>query len=274
MADTPITRAPTRRSLSTGITVSFVEAGDPRSDEVLVLLPGLSDSWRSYELVLPHLPRSIRTFAVSQRGHGESDKPSTGYSVREFANDVGALLDALGLRRVFLAGHSSASIVARRFALDHPGRVAGLVLEGSFVTLRGRVPAPVATQFRSMSDPISRDFVRAFVAGTFARPPPPLFVETMVDEAMKVPARVWSGVFDSLLDYEDSSELATLGAPALVVWGDQDGLIDRSATDALARSIRSSRLVVHGGIGHTPHWEAPERYASDVAAFMHATGDA
>src|SRR6185503_12010181 len=99
-------------------------------------LPGPTDSWRSYEPVLDHLP-GIRAISVSQRGHGESDKPATGYGVEDFAADVVPLLDALGIERAVLVGHSGSCLVARRVALDHPDRVAGLVLEASPTTLKG-----------------------------------------------------------------------------------------------------------------------------------------
>jgi pimeloyl-ACP methyl ester carboxylesterase len=62
---------------------------------VVLLLPGPTDSWRSYEPVLDQLPSSIRAIAVSQRGHGDSDKPATGCRVEDFAADVVPLLDGL-----------------------------------------------------------------------------------------------------------------------------------------------------------------------------------
>jgi non-heme chloroperoxidase len=259
--------APIKVALSTQVALSLVDLGDRRSSSVLVLLPGLSDSWRSYEAVLPHLPRSIRTIAISQRGHGDSDKPQTHYSIRDFAADLQGILDALGVRRAVVAGHSSASIVARRFALDHPERVAGLVLEGSFLHLVG-VPDEVKRTLAALTDPIAREFVRDFNAGTFVHPPAAAFVDAMVDESLKAPARVWRESFASLLEYDDARELPALAAPTLIVWGDRDGIIDRRATEALARSIPSSKLLAYGNVGHTPHWEAPERFARDVAAFV------
>lgn len=262
-----MTIAPTKIALSTQVGLSLVDLGDRRSEDVLVLLPGLSDSWRSYEAVLPHLPRSIRTIAVSQRGHGDSEKPQTHYSVRDYVADLQALLNALGVRHAVVAGHSSASVVARRFALDHPERVAGLVLEGSFVNLAG-VPEEIRAKFRALTDPIPREFVRDFTAGTFVHAPPPDFVDAMVDESLKVPARVWRETFAALVAYDDARELPTLATPTLIVWGDRDGIIDRSATETLAQSVRSSKLLAYGNVGHTPHWETPERFAGDVTAFV------
>jgi pimeloyl-ACP methyl ester carboxylesterase len=260
--------APTRVALSTQVALSLVDLGDRGSSDVLVLLPGLSDSWRSYERVLPHLPGSFRTIVISQRGHGDSDKPDTNYSVRAFQADVQALLDALEVRRAVIAGHSSAALIARRFTLDHPERVAGLVLEGSFISLADRLPVEMKARFAALTDPLPPEFVRDFAAGTFAQRPPSDFVDAMVGESLKVPARVWRDTFTWLAEYDDSRELPALATPTLIVWGDRDGIIDRPATEALARSIKSSKLLAYANIGHTPHWEAPERFAHDVAAFV------
>ncbi len=90
----------------------------------------------------------------------------------------------------------------------------------------------------------------------------------MVDESLKAPARVWRERCASLVEYDDSRELPALVTPTLIVWGDRDAIIDRAATEALERSIQSSKLLAYRDVGHTPHWEAPERFARDVAAFV------
>ncbi len=105
---------------------------------------------------------------VSQRGHGDSDKPATGYRVQDFAADVVPLLDALGIGRAVVAGHSGSCLVARRVALDHPERVAGLVLEASPSTLRDHagLAAFVESVVVTLEDPIDSAFARSFVADT------------------------------------------------------------------------------------------------------------
>lgn len=262
--------APGKVTLATHVSLDHVDVG-ARSGDVLVLLPGLSDSWRSYELVLPRLPPRFRTVVVSPRGHGESDKPENGYAVVDYTADLNALMDLLAIRRAVIAGHSSASIVARRFALEHPEKVAGLVLEGSFAKL-GRGAKEFGARLASLEDPIPREFVRRFASATFGLPVSKEFVDAMIEESLKVPARVWRDTFASLLDYDDSAELAKLDVATLVIWGGKDAIIDRATTEALARSIRNSKLVVYEGVGHTPHWEDPARFAHDVAQFVDARG--
>ena len=262
--------APAKVGLETRVSLACVDSG-PRSRDALVLLPGLSDSWRTYELVLQLLPATFRTIAVSQRGHGDSDKPESGYAVRDFAADLHALLAALEVERAVIAAHSSASIVARRFALDHRECVVGLVLEGSFLEL-GEGAAEFQARLVALEDPVPREFARDLASATFVRPVPTAFIEAMIDENLKAPARVWRETFASLLDYDDAAEIANLDVSTLVIWGDRDAIIDRTATDALVRSIRNAKLVVYEGVGHTPHWEDPARFAQDLAAFVEARG--
>jgi pimeloyl-ACP methyl ester carboxylesterase len=255
-------------ALGTGITLSYAMVGDLAAPAA-ILLPGPTDSWRSYEPVLEQFPASVRGIAVSPRGHGDSEKPATGYGVEDFAADVPPLLDAFSIERAVLVGHSGSCLAVRRVALDHPERVAGMVLEASPTTLRGK-PGPAAfveSVVSNLRDPISPAFARAFVADTSSEQLAPRLVDELVAELMKVPARVWKEVFDGLLAYDDLGELTRITAPTLLVWGDADGLVDRDMQETLAERIPGAELVVYHGIGHTPRWEDPARFARDVASF-------
>ncbi|MCG8349300.1 MAG: hypothetical protein MI924_16150, partial [Chloroflexales bacterium] len=75
--------------LSNGVKLPYVEHGDPTGLPML-LLHGVADSWRSFERVLPHLPQSMHAIALTQRGHGDADRPAAGYRTRDFAADADA----------------------------------------------------------------------------------------------------------------------------------------------------------------------------------------
>lgn len=249
--------------------LSYVDQGD-REAPAVVLLHGLTDSWRSFERVLQLLPRSIRAVAVSQRGHGDSDKPEAGYRTRDFASDVADLADRLDLDRAVIVGHSSHGLVAQRFAIDHPSRTIGIVLVSSFATLRGNkdLETFVSTKISNLHDPIAPDFVREFQRGTFLKSAPQAFIDAAIADSLKVPARVWKAAFEGLLEEDHTSELGAIGAPALVVWGDRDSLIARDRRDELVSRIPDAELLVYRGVGHSPHWEEPKRFATDLVAFL------
>jgi pimeloyl-ACP methyl ester carboxylesterase len=255
-------------TLASGLTLSYARQGDV-ADPAVLLLPGPIDSWRSYQPVLDRLPRETHAVSVSQRGHGESDKPKTGYGVGDFAADVVLLLDALGIARAVLAGHSGSCLVARRVALDHPDRVAGLFLESSPTTLR-EDPNLVSTLEGVMSeleDPITRSFARSFLTQTSSTAIRPDLIDLLVTELLEVPARVWKETFSGLLEYDDLGELGRIEVPTVLVWGDADAVVAREMQDRLAHVIPHAELLVYHRVGHTPRWENPIRFSSDVATF-------
>jgi pimeloyl-ACP methyl ester carboxylesterase len=257
-----------RVTLASGLTLSYERRGDA-VDPALLLLPGPADSWRSYEPVLEHLPRETHAISVSQRGHGESDKPDRGYGVEDFAADVVLFLDALGIRRAVLAGHSGSCFVARRVALDRPDRVAGLFLESSPTTLRSdpSLVASLESVISKLHDPITPDFARSFIAQTSSLDLPSDLTDLLVTELLKVPAHVWKKTFSELLEYDDLSELERIRAPTLLVWGNEDAVVLRGMQDDLARRIPDAHLIVYHGVGHTPRWQTPLRFSNDLATF-------
>ena len=255
--------------LPTGVSLPYVEQGD-RLGVPLLLLPGLGDSWRSFEPLLLHLPESIRAFAMTQRGHGDASHPADGYRFHDFAADITAFVDALELEAAVIAAHSASGFFAQRFAIDHPEHTLGLVFIGTPTTLRGHPGAHDAWDptISKLTDPVDAGFVREIQKSALAQPVPEEFFETLVQEALKVPAHVWRASFEGFLEDDLSTELDKIEAPTLIVWGDRDGILSRSDQEALAAAIAGSRLVVYSGAGHSPHWEEPDRFASDLVSFI------
>ena len=262
-----------RITLASGLTLSYVDRGDA-SDPAVLLLPGPTDSWRSYQPVLDLLPPEIRASPRLSAGTASLTSQISGYGVEDFAADVVPLLDALGIERAVLTGHSGSCLVARRVALDHPDRVAGLILEASPTTLRddAQLLGFVESVVSNLDDPISPDFARSFVATTSSENVAADVVDMLVEELLQVPAHVWKETFAGLLRYDDVPEFPHLEAPTLLIWGDADGLVPRDMQEQLARSIPDADLVVYPGVGHTPRWENPERFSSDLARFARRVG--
>ena len=121
--------------LSTGVRLRYAESGDTSAHPV-ILLHGYSDSWFSFSRVLPSLAAGHHVYALDQRGHGDSERPAGGYSLRDLAADVIAFMDAEGLERAALVGHCMGSFVAQQAALAAPERVTHLVLISSATSPR------------------------------------------------------------------------------------------------------------------------------------------
>jgi non-heme chloroperoxidase len=254
--------------LRNGLILQYVEQGDA-SGLPVVFLHGVTDSWLSFERVLSHLPSSMRVFAVSQRGHGESSRPDASYRFADFSNDLDQFLDAVSIPAAVIVGHSMGSYVAQRFAIDHADRTIGLVLMGAFAKLRGN---PVVQELwdlavSKLADPVDPAFAREFQESTLARPIDPAYLEAFVQESLRLPARVWRATFAEFLEADFSNELTRITAPTLILWGDRDVIFPRNDQDVLLRSVAGSRLVIYPGAGHAFHWEDPARFASDLVMF-------
>ena len=251
------------------MAIEYLEHGQA-SGAPVVLLHGVTDSWRSFEHVLPHLPPSIRAIAMTQRGHGNASRPAS-YHYGEMAADVVALLDALRIRSAVIVGHSMGGQVALRVALDHPERVRGLVLLATFHTLRGHeaVQALWDGGIGTMRDPIDPEFVRAFQESTVATPIAAVQMGTFVAESLKVPARVWRATFREFLDAE-LGDLRRIAAPTLVVSGGQDPLSRAEERSALLSRIRGATAIDYPEQGHALHWERPAAIAGDIGRFVSA----
>lgn len=260
---------PETLTLASGIALSCAVQGNA-SDQAVILLHGLSDSWPSYRPLLERLPSGWRTVALTLRGHGDSGKPPAGYGTAEYAADVVAAMDALGIGSAAIVGHSLGSLIAQRIAMDHPERVLQLVLIGAFATLRGNaaVSALWDEVVADMSDPVAKSFVRAFQQSALTLPVAPDFFEGVVAESLKLPAHVWRGTLGTVRSENHTPRLGEIGAPTLILWGDQDAFADREEQERLAGSIQNARLVAYGGVGHSPHWEDPGRVAADLVAFL------
>jgi non-heme chloroperoxidase len=108
--------------------------------------------------------------------------------------------------------------------------------------------------------------VRAFQESTVAQPIPAGFLEAIVAESCKLPARVWKTYLRNILEADVPTETDTIRAPTLILWGDQDPSAP-AATRTLLAAIPGAQLAVYHGTGHCPHWEQPQRAAADLVAF-------
>ena len=138
-------------NLPRGFTETFssrhVDTGELRQHAViggdgppLLLIHGWPQNWYAWRMVMPGLARDFEVIAVDQRGAGLSDKPRGGYDTGTLANDLVALMDALGHRRFAVYGTDTGMPIAYALAADHPERLERLVL--SEAPLVGVDPSP------------------------------------------------------------------------------------------------------------------------------------
>jgi non-heme chloroperoxidase len=252
--------------LRTGVTLEYVRHGDPTGVPV-IFLHGITDSWRSFEWMLPQLAPGIDAYAVSLRGHGGSGRPTHGYAPADFARDVDAFMDAVGLPSAIVAGHSMGSAVALRFALEYPYRTRALVLIGAVAAWAANPAASEVMAAVAAFEHVDPAFARDFQLSTIATAVPPELIEIAVEESLRVPLHVWKGAFAGLASADVRRELHKIAVPTLLIWGARETFATRAEQEELVLGVRGARLLVYELAGHAVHWDEPARVARDVAAF-------
>ncbi|WP_448623531.1 alpha/beta fold hydrolase [Geodermatophilus sp. URMC 64] len=254
-------------ALATGITTGYSEDGDPDGRPPLLLLHAWGESRRSFARLTPLLPQWLRIVALDLRGHGDADKPVSGYDLESLAADVVSGMDALDLPQAVLVGASSGGYVAQQVAITAADRVAGLVLAGAPQDLHRRRP-PFADEIDRLRDPIDPAWARAFAVGFPTAAVPDWYLDQSVEDALRIPAAVWRASLDGLTGSPPPTSTGTIRAPTLVVSGDLDGLLGLEQSAALVAAVPESRWVRYPDAGHVVLWDQPARLAEDITAFV------
>jgi len=263
----PITLIEKSIRLPNAVTLRCVEQGAADGIPV-ILVHGYPDSWRSYAPVMEHLPAKLRVIALSLRGYGDSDRTDGSYHPRDLAADLDEFMARLGVHAAYIVGHSMGSYVAEYLALDHPERVLGLFLIGTFRTLVGRADlAELLGALEQTGDTVDLNLVRDFQQSTLAQAVPAEFLDTIISESAKVPAHVWRGALRELISIDHFDQLGRIKAPSFIFWGDRDGLSTLRDQHAVAAAI-GGELRLYAGAGHSLQWEEPKRFARDLVKLI------
>ncbi|MFK0039359.1 alpha/beta fold hydrolase [Paenarthrobacter sp. NPDC090517] len=258
-------------TLRTGISVpcyvqGHLPAGDDDGGAPLLLLHAWSESWGSFGRLIASLP-NVPIVAPDLRGHGGADKPSGGYTLPEVAEDVVAVLEALGIACTHVLGSSSGGYVAQQLAVMRPDLLASLVLVGSPLSLHTR--PPFADEVDALTDPISEEWVRDSLSWyRLLHTVPAAYIEDRVRDGLAMPAVIWKESLRGYYQAVPPTNAGDISAPTLILWGAHDHLVPRHHQETLASRIPGARVMVYEETGHLVLWECPEWVAGDVVAFL------
>lgn len=236
----------------------------PAGGPALLLLHGAGGTHRHWPEAMRALP-GRRAIALDLPDHGASPGPAPA-GVPGLARSVLGLLDALGLERAVIAGHSMGGAVALTLALEAPARVAGLCLVGTGARLRvspavlqaAADPAAMAAAADSVAawsfgEAASEGLRREYVEGLLANAP-----------------GVVHGDFAACDAFDVMGRLGEIRAPALVICGSEDRLTPPRYSEFLRDRIAGARLEIVPGAGHMVMLEAPAEVARLVEGFLAA----
>lgn len=239
----------------TRLAVQTAGAGRP-----LVLLPGQANNHTWWDAVRDDFHATHRTITFDYRGTGASDRPDEPYSTRQFAADVIAVLDHLGIAQADVYGTSMGGRVAQWVAIDHPGRVRRLVLGCT---------SPGGSHAVERSADVRRALIRPDAAETLAdlmytsdwRAGHPGPHRTLGDDTMPTHARKHHLVASNEHDAWDA--LSRVAAPTLVLHGTDDRLTPAENAPLLADRIPDATVHLFPG-GRHAYFEEWRPEASDV----------
>jgi YbgC/YbaW family acyl-CoA thioester hydrolase len=219
-----------------------------------------------------------RRIAPDLRGMGRSDAPDLGYGLSTYAEDLAALMDALGVAHAVVCAHSMGGYVAFELLRRWPDRVNGLIL----VATRAEADTPDGRRAREASAQQARELGAGAIADMMlpnmlapgTRQANPGLVDAVRGLMARTPVAGIVGALAAMRDRPDSSPLLpTLGRiPALVIAGAEDRIIPIERSRAMADAIPEARLAIVAGAGHLPSLEAPEATTAAIRSFLASLG--
>ena len=261
---------------SDGLRLAAYESGTPTGPEIL-FIHGFSQCAECWEPQFydPQLSDRFRLTAFDLRGHGASDKPSSPDRYaddRLFADDVNAVMDALGLKRPVLVGWSYAGRIVEDYLEAYgTARIAGINYVCARTNNQPEFVGPGNDHLAAMTgEDRTADLAatRAFVCACFARQPSSDMLERIVDYNMLVPARVRAAHLSR--PPSDGAVLRTIDVPVLVTQGDQDLLVTKGLGELTAALVPGARLSMFEDVGHAPFVEDVTRFNRELAEFAAA----
>lgn len=258
--------------LPNGVRLAYVELGD-RNGPPLLLLHGYTDSSRVWTILAPYLA-THRILIPDQRGHGASDAPACCYAMSDFTEDARLFLDALGVERAAVVGHSMGSMVAQVLAARHPERVTRIALIGSTALTAVRRGDWMWQQIMNLREPIASntEFLRLWGPRASPTPVSPALIPHYEPEIAATAPHVWRSVLRELLDVPIGRYAPDVRTRVLILSGGRDELFPAEHHAALVAAYPGAEAHVFPALGHNLILERPEEVGPRLAAFLAAGG--
>jgi pimeloyl-ACP methyl ester carboxylesterase len=276
-------------------TSQYVDAGELRLHAVvggngppLLLVHGWPQTWYAWRMVMPALAQDFQVIAVDQRGVGLSDKPGSGYDTGTLANDMVALMDALGYPRFAMFGTDTGMPIAYALAADHPDRLDRLVVAEAVIP--GVTPSPPLLApaqvndrlwhfaFNRLAD-INEQMVRGrediyfgyIIASKAANKLPDYAVKHYVDTLAADPDALRGSfelyrAFDATIAQNQQRKDQRLTLPVLAIGG--AGGLGEGVGNTMKLVANDVKSVVIRGSGHWIAEEAPDDVLAALTGFL------
>ena len=258
-----------------GAVVHYRDQG-PIDAPVLIMAHGMSSSLHAWEPLIAQMGEGYRIVSLDLPGFGLTGPNPTGaYGPAVYTEAVLSVMDAESIETAVIVGSSMGGWTAWRMGLSHPERVDGLVLLAPWGA-PGEDKEKGNFAFALMSSPIGKALMPHFtprfvikqsVLQTVERED--IVTDEMLEryyELTRYPGnrRASLGAMAVTNDLSDWEHISDLQAPALIIWGREDQLIDVPRSEKFAAALDGEKIIIYDNVGHLPMEEVPADVARDI----------
>ena len=245
------------------VQINYKIAGDRRP--TIILIHGWASRLDHWNPVASALARQHRVLRMDLRGHGGSDAPDDGYSMRQFADDVGALARAQRITNAVVVGHSMGSTVALELALRHPRIVGSLVLvDGALDQYASARDVERSELWKMMTDVPYEEAIIESYSQFFPDPRDADLAARIVRDAARTPEHAALASWRATLTANIPAIAQQVKQPTLYVSGGH-GL--RSQADVRA-ILPHAAFAQAAACGHFVQVEAPDQLTAMIRRFV------
>ena len=265
---------------SNGIEIYYETHG---SGEPLVLISGIGYTLWQWHKMVPFLAEHFKVITFDNRGVGQTDKPAGPYTAQMLARDTAGLLDALGIEKAVVLGHSMGGFIAQAMALAFPQKVSKLILCSTNFGGPNHVPiTPKAMTVLSdtVSDPLVRftNGLKVSTAPGWAEANPVVvkeWLEWRIANPVDVAAYHAQLAIGLALTSEEAAfehKLPHISVPTLILFGAHDDVVPPENAELLAKQVPESQTAIIPDAGHLFPIEVPEVASQMIIDFITGGG--
>ena len=261
-----------------GVNVHYRDEGNQNDSIPLVLIHGTSSSLHTWDSIVPALSNKKRLIRLDLPAFGlTGPHPQRNYSIDFYNQFIDAFLNAIGVQQYIIAGNSLGGSIAWNQALAYPDKVKQLILVNSGGYPKKNEKGNIG--FKLASTPVVGDVLLKFTPRGIIRKS----VEDVYSDKAKVSEVLVQRYFDLLLregnrqatldifkqrKFGGSEKIKNIQTPTLIIWGEDDQLIDVSNAYLFQKDIRNCELVIIPKTGHVPMEENPTPFINTISSFI------
>ena len=257
------------------ITMNYDQQG---SGEPLLLIPYLAADYACYAFQVADYAKHFTCVSVDLRGTGESDKPGGVYSTEMFADDIAALMQAIGMQRAHIFGLSLGAATGMWLAAKYPDRVKSLSLHSgwhksdAFLRTVVRGWQVMAKAINDMPESVIQGiFPWCFTPELYERKPD--YIQSLADftrSRPKQPVEAFLQESGAVISHDAQAQLGKIRAPTQITFGRHDLVTSTRFADPLKNGIKNSELHVFEDCSHAGLYENVPAFNEKTLAFLRA----